>query len=148
MKAYPASDGVSERWDVFYGGWPQFGEHLAWLYTNVGGASAITRWDPAYAQGSSQAGEAVYANLLMTTLGLEVRPHPRLAAEASCAWLRADESAAASDDIGLHLQVSARYAYTRNLSFSLYGGYLEPGDAFGEAADPQHLVYCDAELTF
>jgi hypothetical protein len=145
----PATLDVRERWDVFYGGWPQFGEHLAWTYTNLGPGNGITRYDPTYAQGSSVPGEAVYSNLLMPTLGLEVKPHPRVTAKASWSWLRADQTAPGVDDeIGTYAQIFAKYTYSKNLAFSVYGGYLDPGPALGNNADPQHLVYCDAELTF
>jgi hypothetical protein len=145
----PATLGTRERWDVFYGGWPQFGEHLAWTYTNVGPGNGITRYDPDYAQGSSIGGEAVYANLLMPTVGLEVKPHPRVTAKASWSWLRADQTTAGVDDeIGTYAQFLAKYTYSKNLAFSLYGGFLDPGKALGDDADPQYLTYCDAELTF
>jgi hypothetical protein len=145
----PATLGVRERWDVFYGGWPQFGEHLAWTYINLGPGNGITRYDPTYAQGSSVPGEAVYSNLLMPSVGLEVKPHPRFTAKASWSWLRADRTAPGIDDeIGTYAQLNARYTYSKNLAFSVYGGYLDPGKALGDGADPQHLVSCDAELTF
>jgi hypothetical protein len=145
----PATLDVRERWDIYYGGWPQFGEHLAWTYLNLGPGNGITRYDPTYAQGSSVPGEAVYANLLMPSVGLEVKPHPRFTAKASWSWLRADRTAPGVDDeIGTYAQLQAKYTYTKNLAFSVYGGYLDPGKALGESADPQHMVYCDAELTF
>ncbi len=145
----PATLDTRERWDVYYGGWPQFGEHLAWTYTNLGPGNGITRYDPTYNQGSSVPGEAVYSNLLMPTLGLEVKPHPRVTAKASWSWLRADQTAPGIDDeIGTYAQLFAKYTYSKNLAFSLYGGYIDPGNALGDDADPQHLVYADAELTF
>ena len=102
----PATLDVRERWDVYYGGWPQFGEHLAWTYTNLGPGNGITRYDPTYAQGSSVPGEAVYSNLLMPSVGLEVKPHPRVTAKASWSWLHADQTAPGVDDeIGTYAQL-------------------------------------------
>lgn len=145
----PATPDTRERWDVYYGGWPQFGEHLAWTYTNLGPGNGITRYDPTYAQSSSVPGEAVYSNLLMPSVGLEVRPHPRVTAKASWSWLQADHTVPGVDDeIGTYAQLYTKYTYSQNLAFSLYGGYIDPGQALGDDADPQHLVYVDAELTF
>lgn len=146
----PATADVCERWDVFYGGWPQFGEHLAWTYLNLGPTgNAISRWDPTYNELSSTPGEAVYANLLMPSFGLELKPVGRFSAKGSWAWLQADHTPAGVDDeIGTYAQLQAKYAYTKNLAFSLYGGFLDPGKALGAGADPQYLAFCDAEVTF
>lgn len=51
----------SEQWDVFYGGWPQWGDLLAWKYLNLpGAANSLNSVYDSYNANSTVVGEAVY----------------------------------------------------------------------------------------
>jgi len=143
--------GRREAWDVYYGGWPQFGDLLVWKYINAGAGNAISRYDPAYALGSSVAGEAVYSNFNMYTGAVDVWPLRDLSLKltASYSRLAADETAGTADDeIGDYYQLGADYRYSKNVTFSFYGALLDPGAAFGEGADPAAEGYWDITLSF
>jgi len=145
----PATADVNERWDVFYGGWPQYGDLMVWTFVNVGPGNNIAGYDPGYADLSSVPGEAVYANFLMPFAGLELRPHASLDVRLSWAPVRVHRPAAGvSDDFGDYWQASAKLRYSRQLSFGLYAGLIQPGAAFGPGADPQREFYWEAELRF
>jgi len=139
---------TGERWDVYYGGWPQFGDLLAWTYLNLGGGNAVTAFDPAYAVGSNQSGEVVYGNLLMPTAGVDLHPCAGLEARVSFSRLRAHRVLSGSDAIGDYYQLRMRYAYSPQLSLGLYAALLAPGDAYGPGADTAHELYWETLLKF
>ena len=139
---------VDERWDVVYGGWPQYGDLLAWTYLNLGPGNGVAGLDPGYAAGSSTPGEVVYGNLLMPSAGLELRPRDDLDCRASIAPLSFHRAPGASDNLGLYTQLNVRYRYSPQLAFALYAARLDPGDAFGPDADAVHEVFWEAALSF
>ena len=144
----PATGTVNERWDVYYGGWPRHGDLLAWTYLNLGAGNAMSVYDPGYADGSSQAGEVVYGNLLMSTAGVDLAPGPDLRLGVSASRLRAHHAPGGALDIGTYWQLRARYAYTPQLTLSLYAALLRPGDAYGPGADDAHEIFWETLLTF
>jgi hypothetical protein len=121
----------NERWDVFYGGWPQFGDLLAFKYLNVGPNNAIAYYDANYNQGSTVPGEAVYSNLKVATLGIGSNLTASLYADLSYSLLTIDQpDPGRDDDFGDYYQINLRYAYSPNLSFAIYSGLIDPGKAF------------------
>lgn len=138
---------ANERWDVMYGGWPQFGDLLAWKYVNVGPHNALWQVDMNYNENSSTGGEAVYSNLVMTTLGARWQPNSVIKAEASWSLLRFHE-VAGDDDFGDYWQVSLKYQYSPAVSFAAYGAMIDPGEAFGDDADPATEVYLETMVRF
>lgn len=140
-------DNNNERWDVFYGGWPQFGDIISWKYintysiscnkaTNQYGPNAIgTSYDPTYYQLSSTKGEDVYSNFSIAALGVKAELFKNFTADLSYMLMTADETAPGyDDDIGDVYQLGLKYMYNPKLSFSLYAGIFEPGDAFDDPA--------------
>lgn len=143
----PATVDTGERWDVFYGGWPRYGDLLAWVYLNLGPGNAMSGYDPAYADASSVIGEVVYGNLVMPTIGLDLKPTARLNTRVSYARLTAHQTTGA-DDIGDYYQLRARYQYTDGVTLGLYAALLDPGAAYGPDADPAHEVFWETVLSF
>ncbi len=126
-----SSTDTNERWDVFYGGWPQFGDLLAWKYVNVGPANAITDYDPNYNEGSTTGGEAVYSNISMASVGISAQLTSKLSAKFTYGLLTVDEPiAGVDDDFGDYYQLQAKYGYSKNLSFAIYTAMIDPGKAF------------------
>jgi len=126
-----SSANESEQWDVFNGGWPQFGDLLAWKYLNLGSANNINNVYSTYDDYSNVTAEAVYSNFSMASIGASANLLKNLTANLSYAMLTFDEVAAnADDDFGDYYQAKLKYQYNKNLSFSLYGALLSPGDAF------------------
>lgn len=143
----PNSD-EKERWDVFYGGWPQFGDLLIWKYVNIGPGNAITDYDANYAEGSSTPGEAVHSNISIATIGIGATLCKNLNAKISYGLLTADETDGnVDDDIGDYYQFQAKYGYSKNLSFSLYAALIEPGDAH-IGGDEAYEVFWETKLSF
>lgn len=143
----PATADVGERWDVFYGGWPRYGDLLAWTYLNLGAGNAMSGYDPGYAALSSQGGEVVYGNLVMPTVGLAFAPHTDLSVRVSWSSLRAHR-AVGDDDIGDCWQLRARYRYAEGVVLGLYAARLEPGAAYGPGADAAHEYFWETVLSF
>ena len=120
----------NEQWDVFYGGWPQWGDLLAWRYLNVP-PNNLSQVYSTFADYSNVVGEAIYSNIQIVTLGASASLTPKLSANLSYSDLRFNQTnPGVSKDFGDYYQATFRYQYTRNLSFSLYSALLDPGDAF------------------
>lgn len=139
----------NEGWDVFYGGWPQFGDLLAWKYVNVAGANALANVYT-YNKLSSTGGEATYGNFSIATLGASANLLENLSANLSYSLLTFDEvTAGLDDDFGDYYQAKLKYKYNKQLSFSLYGALLDPGDAFGSTQqDDATEVYWESDFRF
>ncbi len=144
----PATPNISERWDVFYGGWPRYGDLLAWTFLNLGTHNAVSGFDPNYADGSSQTGEVVYGNLLMPSAALQFKPLSDLRLKLTWSPLRAHRIASGSDKIGDLLQLSAKYHWSADVSFSMYAARLSPGAAYGANPDPVHEAFWEMKLNF
>jgi hypothetical protein len=141
--------GKNEAWDVFYGGWPQYGDLLAWKYINVGADNAIAIYDPGYALGSTVGAEAVYSNFNMLTGSIDVWPLSGLKAGVSYSKLVADHTAGGADtEIGDYYQLTAEYRYSKHLTFGLYAALIDPGAAFGGRNDPAAEAFWDITLSF
>ena len=125
-----------ERWDHFYGGWPQFGDLLAWKYVSTSYNSSLGGYDSRWREQSSTVEEAVYSNLTILSAGLGCNITKELSAKFTYAMLTFDEPALDSqgiekdDDFGDYYQLQAKYIYSKNLSFAMYAALIEPGDAF------------------
>ncbi len=142
------TDDESNRWDVFYGGWPQFGDQLAWKYVNIGPGNNIANYDEDYNELSSTGGEAVYSNLSKATAGVGLNFTKKLNAKISYSMLTVDEpDPGADDDFGDYYQLEAQYKYTDFLTFALYAAAIEPGDAFVND-DTAHELFWETKLTF
>ncbi|MFO7965288.1 MAG: alginate export family protein [Desulfobacterales bacterium] len=136
-----------EGWDVFYGGWPQFGDLLAWVY--VFGPAVVS--DPA----GSTIGEAAYTNLHIATIGAEFNIEDKLFPKFSYSRLQFDEDNAVyglnDDDFGDYYQFSAKYKYSKMLSFAAYYAIIEPGDGvqdLAESDDNAQEFFWEAEVKF
>jgi len=145
---YSSSD-TNEAWDVFYGGWPQYGDLLVWKYINVGAGNSISIYDPNYNAGSTVGAEAVYANFDLFTAGIEIKPLELFKVGFSYSKLIADETTpGADDDIGDYYQLTAEYRYSPNLVLSMYAAMIDPGAAFAGRSDPASEAFWDATLNF
>lgn len=144
----PTTPDTNERWDVIHGGWPRYGDLLAWTNLNLGPGNAVSGYDPGYADGSSQMGEVVYGNLVMPSAGFALAPVDALRIKAWWSPLRAHRVAAGSNDIGDLLQFSAKWRWSRELSFAVYAARLTPGAAYGPDADPVTELFWEIDLDF
>jgi hypothetical protein len=156
-----ANDDENERWDVFYGGWPQFGDIISWKYLNLPGNIIGTSYDPTYnklghSDTESGIGENIYSNFSIATIGVSADLFKNLSADLSYSLLTADETAPGyDDDIGDVYQLSLKYKYNPKLTFSLYWGIIEPGDAFDnpttaatEGDDTASEFFIEADFKF
>jgi len=149
-----ANDGDNEQWDVFYGGWPQWGDLLAWKYLNLRTANNLssaynpTGVNSGYDDYSNVIGEAVFSNLQITTIGASANLTEKLSANLSYSDLSFDETAAGiDDDFGDMYQATLKYQYNKYLSFSLYGALLDPGKAFA-TDDEATEIYWETSFRF
>ncbi len=145
-----ANDGDNEQWDVFYGGWPQWGDLLAWKYLNIGAGNNL---NTVYGQDdySRVTGEAVYSNLQIATLGVGFVPFDKFTANLSYSDLQFDETTGGvDDDFGDYYQATLKYQYNKHLSFSLYAALLDPGKAFTDQGmdDEATEVYWETQFKF
>ena len=126
----PNTTDKNEGWDVFYGGWPQFGDLLAWNFVQIGTHNALSNiYD--YSKLSSTTGEAVYSNFGIATLGASAKLTKQLFADLSYSKLTFDNTyAGVDDDFGDYYQAKIKYQYSKPLSFSIYAALLDPGKAF------------------
>ncbi|TFH48094.1 MAG: hypothetical protein E4G89_06840, partial [Methanothrix sp.] len=85
-------DNDNERWDVFYGGWPQFGDIISWKYFNAGANAIGASYDPTYNQLSSTGGEDVYSNFSIAALGVKAELFKNFTADLSYMLMTADET--------------------------------------------------------
>jgi hypothetical protein len=138
-----------EGWDVFYGGWPQFGDLLAWKYVNMGSSLAP---NVIYNPGSTVVGEANYSNLQIMTAGIGLNIDDKIFPKASYSKLEFDETTAyglLDDDFGDYYQLDVKYVYSKALSFAVYYAVIEPGDAFPKTnQDQAREFFWEAELKF
>lgn len=144
-----ADDDDFEGWDVFYGGWPQFGDLLAWVFVN-----GPAQYSTAYAGTSTVVGEANYSNLNLATVGTDICVG-KVKATVSYTQLTIDEEDAmtnanfeSDDDYGDYYQLMMTYPYNKYLSFSLYVGAIDPGDAFPDSCDMAHEIFWETNLKF
>jgi len=137
-----------ERWDVMYGGWPQFGDMLAWKYLNVPANTSIAEYDSTWKSGSDLTGEAVYSNLSMPSIGISAKFPLNISAQLSYSMWMADETnPGVDDDLGDYYQLSGKYSYSPNLDFGAYLAMIEPGDAFAND-DTAYETFIETVLKF
>ncbi len=142
------TDDDSERWDTFYGGWPQFGDIVAWKFLNLPNAIANT-YDPTFSELSSTTAEAVYSNFGLFTIGASANLFKNFSADISYSLMTADETQNGfDDDIADIYQATLKYQYSDKLSFSVYGALFDAGDAFGDDADNATEVFWEANYMF
>ncbi len=130
-----------EGWDVFYGGWPQFGDLLAWMFVQIP-PNQIAGGIP-----ESTTGEAVYSNINIATIGLG-NTFDNLSTEISYSMLTLDE--ADEKDFGDYYQAKASYAYSKNLSFAVYAATIVPGDHYKDLGmkDEAYEFFWETNLKF
>jgi hypothetical protein len=144
-----------EGWDVFYGGWPQFGDMLAWAYVTVPPAAGYSEiGDPA----TSTPGEAAYSNLSIATIGVMFGIDDKIFPKMSYSKLQFDEKNATvyaknitDRDLGDYYQLDLKYQYTKMLAFSAYYAIISPGDGIEELlgkTDNAQEFYWQAEVNF
>jgi len=135
MSGDDANTNDNEGWDVFYGGWPQFGDLLAWKYVNIGPANALANVYNYNGQ-SSTSGEAPYSNLKIATIGASANLIEDFSVKISYSNLKFDQTyVGIDDDLGDYYQAKLCYKYNKNLSFALYSALIDPGKAFSAPAD-------------
>jgi alginate export protein len=140
---------TNEAWDVFYGGWPQFGDILAWKYVNLGPLNVISVYDSSYNSGSSTIGEAVYSNFSLMTIGINFQLFENISAKMSASQIIINEADNnLSNKFGNFFQLDASYKYSENLSFRIYAGLIQPGEIFTSNSDNASEIYWEAKLKF
>jgi len=140
------SDGDNENWDVVYGGWPQFGDLLAWKFLHVPGASNL--FSPANAPLTSTTAEAAYHNLVIGEIGVGANLFNVLNTKISYSNLKFAESGPTGDDeFGHYYQLKMKYTYNKALSYSLYAAMIDPGNGF-DKDDAAHEIFWEADLKF
>ncbi|ADH84823.1 alginate export family protein [Desulfurivibrio alkaliphilus] len=138
----------NEQWDVFYGGWPQWGDLLAWKYLNVP-PNNLNQAYSSFGDYSGVTGEAIYSNLQIITVGASAQLTPKLSANLSYSDLSFNRTDPGVDkDFGDYYQATFRYQYTPQLSFGLYAAMLEPGDAFEDNDDSATEVFWEVAYRF
>lgn len=141
----------NEGWDVFYGGWGgQYGDLLAWAFVNLPGSANVVSTAYDYGRLSSNYGEATFGNIKMATLGMSASLMKSLTSSVSYSNLTFDETyAGVDDDFGDYYQITLKYLYNKNLSFTVYGAMLSPGEAFSDTAgDTAREFYWETNYTF
>ena len=147
------NDGKNEQWDVFYGGWPQWGDLLAWKFlnlkkdatTNVNNLKSVYTSFDNY---STTVGEAIYSNLQMMTFGTSANITPKFSANLSYSLLSFNETnPGVDDDFGNYYQATLKYQYNKELSFSIYAAMIDPGNAF-TTNDKATEVYWETQYKF
>lgn len=146
------NDSENERWDVMYGGWPQFGDMLAFRFINAP-PNNLNSLDDSFGESAGLTGEATYGNLQIATIGASASLTEKLSADISYSILTFDETMAGiDDDFGDYYQANLKYQYSKNLSFALYAAMIEPGDAFSDANpawdDEATEIFWEAALKF
>lgn len=140
-----------EGWDVFYGGWPQFGDLLGWAFVALPAGNVVSNNKMA-----STTGEAAYTNFSLYTLGGSLAPVEKLSLKASYSMIKWNEdyinytgTRIDDDDFGDYYQFSVGYGYSDKLSFGLYSALIDPGEAFKDTAqDVAYEIFYQADLKF
>jgi hypothetical protein len=138
-----------EGWDVFYGGWPQFGDLLSWVFVN-GPAQFAT----SYPQSTSVAGECNYSNLNLATLGSDITVG-KVKTTLSYTMLTVDDISTSNpnlerdNDYGDYYQLIVTFPYNKYLSFTIDASAIDPGDAFPDSNDDlAHEFFWETNLKF
>jgi len=144
-------DDTNNSWDSFYGGWPIYGDMLAWKYINVGAANSLSNPYPGYTVGGRIGGEVIYSNLTMGTVGVGFAPRSDISVKLSGSMLEfidVNPAFTDSEEFGNYYQLDAKYNYTDTLSFAMYAGMIDPGDAFGPDTENAYEFYWETSLKF
>jgi hypothetical protein len=140
-----------EGWDVFYGGWPQFGDLLAWKFLNLpANLNNNSQYDPNFGKDSTVVGEAIYKNLNILTFGIGCKILDKFSPNFSYSVLTLDETYDAGtddDEFGDYFQANIGYQYSKALAFNAYYAVIEPGDAF-TTDDKATEFYWETSLKF
>lgn len=144
-----AGDDDFEGWDVFYGGWPQFGDLMAWVFVN-----GPSQFATSYAGTSTVGGEANYSNMNLATGGIDIGIGKVKSTISYTKMIVNDISTTnpnllRDNDYGDYYQLKVAYPYTNAVTFSIYYGMIEPGDAFPDTNDdPAHEFFWETNLVF
>ena len=147
------NDNKNKQWDVFYGGWPQWGDLLAWKFLNLKSspttnANNLKSVYSSFDNYSTTVGEAIYSNLQMMTFGTSANITPKFSANLSYSLLSFNETnPGVDDDFGNYYQATLKYQYNKELSFSIYAAMIDPGKAF-TTNDKATEVYWETQYKF
>ena len=144
-------DDTNNSWDSFYGGWPIYGDMLAWKYINVGTANSLSNPYPGYTVGGRIGGEVIYSNLTMGTVGVGFAPRSDVSVKLSGSMLEfidVNPAVTDSEEFGNYYQLDAKYNYTDALSFAMYAAMIDPGDAFGPDTENAYEFFWETSLKF
>lgn len=136
-----------EGWDVYYGGWPQFGDLLAWSFLALPTGANVHNGNGNDNTKASTTAEAAYTNISITTLGVSLAPAEKISCKVSGSMIKWNE--ASDDDFGNYFQLSLGYKYSKSLSFAIYAAMIDPGDSFSNTeGDPSIELFYQADLRF
>jgi hypothetical protein len=141
----------NEGWDVFYGGWGGiYGDLLAWTHVNLPGDVNVLNTIYDFGKLSSTSLEAAFSNFQMVSVGAEANLTKNLSGEVSYGMLTFNETYAGIDDeFGDYYQATLKYLYNKQLSFTLYGAWLAPGEAFSHTGqDDATEFYWETDYKF
>jgi hypothetical protein len=141
----------NEGWDVFYGGWGGiYGDLLAWTYVNLPGETNVLNTIYDHDKLSSTYLEAPFSNFRMVSFGAQANLVKDLSAKVSWGMLTFNETyTGIDDDFGDYYQATLKYLYNKQLSFSLYGALLSPGEAFSHTGqDNATELYWETDYKF
>jgi hypothetical protein len=145
---------TNEGWDSFYGGWPIYGDLLAWKYlTNIPyaphGQNVLGNAYANYEVGSNVVGEVMYSNMMIYTLGAGFVPRSDISAKLTGSYIELDKTfIGVSDEFGYYYQLDTKYNYSEILSFSLYAAMIDAGKAFEPYRDNAFEVFWETSLKF
>jgi hypothetical protein len=139
----------NEGWDVFYGGWGGIhGDLLAWTYVNLPGEVNILNTIYDHDKLSSTYLEDPFSNFRMISVGAKATLMKNLTGSLILSKLAFNETYdGADDDFGEYYQATLKYAYTKQLSFTLKGELLAPGEAFA-SKDNATECYWETNYSF
>jgi hypothetical protein len=141
----------NEGWDVFYGGWGGlFGDLMGWTYVNLPGNMNVLNTIYDHDKLSSTSLEAPFSNFRMVSLGVQADLMKNLSGEVSWSMLTFNETyAGIDDDFGDYYQAALTYLYNKQLSFSLCGSMIAPGEAFNHTGqDDATEFYWETDYKF
>jgi hypothetical protein len=144
-----SGDNDFEGWDVFYGGWPQFGDLLSWVFVNGPG-----KFSTGYSQTTSVTGEDNYSNLNLATLGTDINVGKVKSSLSYTKLMIADNTTVnanlkQAEDYGDYYLFMITYPYNKYLSFTLDTGAIDPGDAFPDTNDDMaYEVFWETSVKF
>jgi len=141
----------NEGWDVFNGSWGGiYGDLMAWTYVNLPNEMNVLNTIYDHNRLSSTNLEAPFSNFQMVSVGAQANLTKKLSGKVSWGMLTFNETYVGVDhDFGDYYQTTLKYVYNKQLSFSLYGALIAPGEAFSHTGqDNATELYWDTDYKF